>query len=151
MGEETAIDLAEHFGSVEKLAQSSEEEVDTIPNIGGAVAHSVHDYFADKQNFRFIESLKKNGVRIRKQVTSSKKQGSLAGKKVVVTGTLESMSRDEAKATVRTAGGDWVSSVSKNTDYVVVGENPGSKADKARKLGVKILSEKEFLRLIKKK
>ncbi|OGE81535.1 MAG: hypothetical protein A2826_00495 [Candidatus Doudnabacteria bacterium RIFCSPHIGHO2_01_FULL_43_23] len=151
VGEETAIDLAEHFGSVEKLAQSSEEEVDTIPNIGGAVAHSVHDYFADKQNFRFIESLKKNGVRIRKQVTSSKKQGSLAGKKVVVTGTLESMSRDEAKATVRTAGGDWVSSVSKNTDYVVVGENPGSKADKARKLGVKILSEKEFLRLIKKK
>jgi len=67
----------------------------------------------------------------------------------VVTGTLDSMSRDEAKEAVRQAGGDWVSSVSKNTDYVVVGENPGSKADKARSLNVKILNEKEFLKLIK--
>ena len=73
----------------------------------------------------------------------------MAGKKVVVTGTLESMSRDEAKQAVRKAGGDWVSSVSKNTDYVVVGSEPGSKFEKAKKLGVKILDEKEFLQLLK--
>ena len=148
VGEETAIDLAEHFGSMDKLKSANFEEIDSIPNIGGAVAKSVYDYFVDGHNLKFIEKLMKNGV----QVTSDKLQvtkGPLTGKKVVVTGTLESMSRDQAKEAVRKAGGDWVSSVSKNTDYVVVGNEPGSKAEKAEKLGVKILNEKEFLELLK--
>jgi DNA ligase (NAD+) len=72
----------------------------------------------------------------------------LTGKSVVVTGSLDSMSRDEAKNAVREAGGDWVSSVSKNTDYLVVGDSPGSKFDKAQKLGVKIIEEKEFIKLL---
>jgi DNA ligase (NAD+) len=148
VGEETAIDLAERFGDLKKIAAASFEEIDSVPNIGGAVARSVYEYFRDEHNRRFVERLLKNGVRINKQETRIK-AGPLFGKKVVVTGTLETMSRDEAKAAVRALGGDWVASVSKNTDYVVVGVNPGSKAEKARKLGVKILDEKEFLKLIK--
>jgi len=149
VGEETAIDLAEHFGSLEKLMAANLEEIDTIPNIGGAVAKSVYGYFRDKQNTQFIERLVKNGVVIEKQEARSKKQGPLLRKKVVVTGTLENMSRDEAKQAVRSAGGDWVSSVSKNTDYVVVGNEPGSKLEKAQKLGISILTEQEFLALMK--
>jgi len=149
VGEETAIDLAEHFGSIEKIERASFEEIDAIPNIGSAVAKSIRDYFKDRKNLEYIKKLEDNGVVIEKQKTLIKKSGKLAGKKLVVTGTLDSMSRDEAKAAVRAAGGDWVSSVSKNTDYVVVGAEPGSKAEKAKTLGVKILSEKEFLKLIK--
>ncbi len=149
VGEETAIDLAEHFGTIDKLKKASFEEIDSIPNIGGAVGKSVYDYFQDSHNLDFIAKLLKNGVTL--QTTNYKQQtkGPLSGKKVVVTGSLETMSRDEAKEAVRNAGGDWVSSVSKNTDYVVVGEEPGSKADKARDLGVKILNEKEFLEILK--
>ncbi|MDP2933234.1 MAG: NAD-dependent DNA ligase LigA [bacterium] len=149
VGEETAIDLAQHFGSLERLEKASLEETDAIPNIGGAVARSIYEYFKDKHNLDFIGRLIKNGVSIKYQVSGIKKSGLLFGKKVVVTGTLESMSREGAKEAVRKAGGDWVSSVSKNTDYVVVGENPGSKVEKAKSLGVKILDEKEFLKLIK--
>ncbi len=149
VGEETAIDLAEHFGSLEKLQQASFEELDAIPNIGGAVAKSIYDYFNDKNNKEFVRRLVENGVSISTQNTEYSTQGKLKGKKIVVTGTLESMSRDEAKTKVRAAGGDWVSSVSKNTDYVVAGDSPGSKKDKAEKLGVKILNEKEFLKLLK--
>ncbi|MEK9181089.1 MAG: NAD-dependent DNA ligase LigA [Patescibacteria group bacterium] len=148
VGEETAIDLAARFGNLEELQKANFEEIDSIPNIGGAVAKSVYEYFRDKSNLAFIGRLLKNGLRIKREAVSSK-QGPLAGKKVVVTGTLETLSREEAKAAVRSAGGDWVSSVSKNTDYVVVGENPGSKAEKAKSLGVKILNEKEFQKLLK--
>jgi DNA ligase (NAD+) len=148
VGEETAIDLAEHFGSLEKLRTASFEEIDQIPNVGSAMAQSIYKYFQDERNLKFIQRLLDSVVRIKNQ-ESRIKNGPLAGKKIVVTGTLKSLSRDEAKDAVRKAGGDWVSSVSKNTDYVVVGENPGSKFEKAKKLGVKILEEKEFLRVIK--
>ncbi len=151
VGEETAIDLAAHFGSLEKLKAASFEEIDSIPNIGGAVAKSLYDYFQDKRHLDFIERLIQAGVKL--QVTSYKlpaKTGPLAGKKVVVTGMLESMSREEAKAAVREAGGDWVSSVSKNTDYVVAGESAGSKLAKAKALGVRVLNEKQFLDIIKR-
>lgn len=148
VGEETAIDLAQHFGSIEKLQTASFEELDHIENIGPAVARSIFEYFQDKRNKKYIEELKKAGVRLKYQRPNIKNQ-KLKDLKIVVTGTLGSMSREEAKAAVRKAGGDWVSSVSKNTDYVVVGENPGSKAEKASLLGVKILSEKQFLNLIK--
>lgn len=123
------------------------EEISSIPNIGEVVAKSIHSWFSDKQNVKFVEALVRAGI----QIESVKiKKTPLSGKSVVVTGTLDTMSREEAKEAVREAGGDWVSSVSKNTDYVVVGANPGSKYDKAQKLGVKILEENEFLKLLRR-
>ncbi len=148
VGEETAIDLATHFGSLEKIMRASIEEIDTIPNIGGAVARSISEYFADSHNREYVERLLSAGAEIIHE-KPKKTSGPLQGKKVVVTGTLESLSREEAKEAVRAAGGDWVVSVSKNTDYVVVGAEPGSKFEKAKKLGVKILDEKDFLELLK--
>ena len=148
MGEETAIDLAEHFGSLDKLMHASFEEIDVIPNIGNAVAKSAYQYFRDKHNLDFINRLIKNGVAIEKQEVRIKKQGPLGAKKIVVTGTLKTMSREQVKAAVRNAGGDWTSTVSKNTDYIVVGSEPGSKYETAKNLGVKTLDEKAFLKLI---
>ena len=148
VGEETAIDLAQHFGSLEKIMHTSQEEFNSIRDIGGVVAKSLHEYFQDAQNVSLVKKLLHKGVviELQKQVN---KQTPLTGKKIVVTGTLDTMSRDEAKAKVREAGGDWVSSVSKNTDYVVVGSDPGSKADKAKKIGVQTIDEREFVRLFK--
>ncbi|MEK7618331.1 MAG: NAD-dependent DNA ligase LigA [Patescibacteria group bacterium] len=148
VGEETAIDLAEHFGSLDKLMHASFEEIDVIPNIGNAVAKSAYQYFRDKHNLDFINRLIKNGVAIEKQEVRIKKQGPLGAKKIVVTGTLKTMSREQVKAAVRNAGGDWTSTVSKNTDYIVVGSEPGSKYETAKNLGVKTLDEKAFLKLI---
>ena len=136
VGEETGFDLAQRFGSIEKLMNASTEEINAIPNIGGVVAKSVSDWFANKANKDLVKNLIKAGIKIE---TIKIKTTPLTGKSVVVTGSLDSMSRDEAKEAVREAGGDWVGSVSKNTDYVVVGDSPGSKADKAEKLGIKIL------------
>ncbi len=146
VGEETAFDLAQRFGSIEKLMDASKEEINSVPNIGDVVAQSLVTYFSHGANRLLIKKLLKAGVEIG-QVKVHKT--ALTGKSIVVTGSLDSLSREEAKEAVRKAGGDWVSSVSKNTDYVVVGDSPGSKADKAEKLGVKILNEKQFLDLIK--
>lgn len=148
VGEETAVDLAEHFGTLKKLMRASLAELDAVPNIGGVVAKSIYEYFQDKHNLAFIDRLLKNGVQISESQSPVSKTGPLTGKKVAITGTLESMSREQAKAAIRRAGGDWVSTVSKNTDYVVVGAEPGSKFEKAQQLGVKILTEKVFLDLI---
>jgi DNA ligase (NAD+) len=147
VGEETAFDLAQRFGSVLKLMNASEEAINAIQNIGGVVAKSVSEWFANKRNREFVERLLKSGIKIE---TIKIKKTPLSGKSVVVTGTLDSMSRDEAKEAVREAGGDWSSSVSKNTDYVVVGANPGSKADKAQQLRVKILDEAAFKKMLGK-
>jgi len=147
VGEETAIDLADRFGTLERLMRASLEDIDGIPNIGETVAKDIHDYFSDVRNREYVKRLLAAGVEVLRE-PRKKSAGPFAGKKVVVTGTLESMSRDEAKAAIRRAGGDWVSSVSKNTDYVVAGSEPGSKYEKAKKLGVKILDEREFLKLI---
>ena len=119
-----------------------------VADIGAVVAKSIAAWFGDKNNLKLLEDLGKAGVAIEKPAIV-KSSGKLAGKKLVVTGTLKSLSREEAKAKIRSAGGDWVSSVSKNTDYVVAGENPGSKSDKAKKLGVKVINEQEFLALVK--
>jgi DNA ligase (NAD+) len=146
VGEETAYDLANRFGSIEPLIEASEEELSVIPNIGAVVARSIVNWFENKGNRELVRSLIKAGVKIEKVAIE---RTPISGKSIVVTGTLERMSREEIKEKVRKAGGDWSSSVSKNTDYVVVGENPGSKADKARDLGVKILDEGEFLKLLK--
>jgi DNA ligase (NAD+) len=148
VGEETAVDLARHYGTLGRLERASLEEIDGVPNIGSTVASSVYEFFQSKQNRDYIWRLERAGVQIQPEVRRAE-TGLLAGKKVVVTGTLDSMSREEAKEAVRAAGGDWVSSVSKNTDYVVVGREPGSKYDKAKQLGLKTMDEKEFLQRLK--
>jgi DNA ligase (NAD+) len=148
VGEETAIDLAQKFGTLENLRQASFEQLNTIHDVGEVVAKSVYEFFQETHNKSVIKKLLHRGIYIQSEKKVQIKTG-ITGKKIVVTGSLESMSRDEAKLRVRQAGGDWVSSVSKNTDFVVVGTEPGSKADKAKKLGVKIVSEKEFLELLK--
>jgi DNA ligase (NAD+) len=147
VGEETAFDLASRFGSIESLMKATLEELIVIPNIGDVVAKSVFDWFNRKADRELVENLIEAGIKIE---TVKIKKTPLSGKSIVVTGSLDTMSREEAKEAVREAGGDWVGSVSKNTDYVVVGDSPGSKADKAEKLGIKILDEKEFLKLLGK-
>ena len=149
VGEQTAFDLAEAFGTLNKLRNASLEELNTIENIGDVVAKSVYDFFRDPQNQKFIDRLLERGVKVQsaEKVVKSQK---LKGLKIIVTGTLETLSRDEAKKLVMENGGDWVSSVSKNTDFLVVGDNPGSKLDKAEKLGVKIIDEQQFLKILNK-
>ncbi len=146
VGEETAIDLAGNFGSLEKLEQASFEELNNIPNIGDVVAKSIYEWLREEHNKKLIKRLLKF---VEIENPKKKAPGKLTGKTFVLTGELASMSRDEAKARVRELGGDPSETVSKNTDYVVVGSNPGSKFSKAQKLGVKILNEEEFLKMVK--
>ena len=149
MGEETARDLALHFGTLEKLISSVLEdsrEVDSIENIGPAVSKSLVSFFRDKNNLNFIKKLEKNGVIVEK--AEKKKVGKFSGLNFVLTGTLSLMSREIAKEKILALGGKVVGSVSKNTSYVVVGEDPGLKLKNAEKLGVKVLNEKEFLGML---
>jgi DNA ligase (NAD+) len=145
VGEETARDLAQNFTTLEKLMSATLEEINEIENIGPAVSKSLHEFFKDKNNLNFIEKLKNNGVVIEK--VDKKKAGKFTGMSFVLTGTLSTMSRDIAKEKILALGGKVSSSVSKNTSYVVAGEEAGSKLTNAEKLGVKILTEKDFLAL----
>ncbi len=158
VGEQTAIDLANKFKSFEKLKlaaqalspDSESNELEQIEDIGPVVAKSVAEWFKDKNNLKFVEKLFKNGVKvIGPSAPAAKFAKKLAGKTFVLTGALSSMSRDEAWAKIRQLGGRVSSSVSKKTDYVVVGEEPGSKYEQAKKLGVKIIGEKAFLDMIR--
>jgi DNA ligase (NAD+) len=149
VGEETARDLATHFGTLEKIiltARQNLPEIDSIENIGEAVSKSLYDFFHDEKNLNFIKKLEKNGVVIEK--AEKKKAGKLSGLIFVLTGTLSNMSREIAKEKVIELGGKVSSSVSKNTSYVVASADPGSKLKSAEKLGVKVLNEKEFSRLL---
>jgi len=146
VGEETAIDLANHFGSIEKLKSVSEEELAKIANIGGVVAKSIVEWFGDRHNQKMLERLLKQ-VKIESPKVSRKEQ-ILKNMTIVLTGELVNLSRDQAKQLIRERGGEVASSVSAKTDLVVVGANPGSKYDKAKKLGIKIVGEEEFRRLV---
>ncbi len=147
VGFETAVLLSRHFKSLDKLRKASIEDLDEIEGIGTVVAQSIVDYFSDKDEAKRLDNLLDY---VEVQSTKYKVQrGPLSDQVWVFTGSLESMSRDEAKEKVRQLGADVSESVSKKTTYVVVGAEPGSKAEKAKKLGVEILSEKEFLEKIK--
>ena len=147
VGEETAEDLADRFGSLEKLEKAGLAELQNISNVGDVIAKSVYDWFRDPYQKRFLKKLLKR-ITIEKYHAPS---GKLKGKKFVITGTLENLTRDEAKARVRKLGGEASEIVSKETDYLVAGSDPGStKLEKAKKLGIKIVDEKEFLKLIGK-
>lgn len=143
VGEETAVELAAAFGSLKKLRHASLEDLRHVPNIGEAVAESLFEYFRNEKHRREIDELLQVGVVIEKSEVASSLP--LKGKSFVLTGSLESLSRDEAKERIRALGGKLASSVSSKTDYVVVGTDPGSKAEKAKKLNLPILSEKDFL------
>ncbi|MBI4837440.1 MAG: hypothetical protein HY813_03510 [Candidatus Portnoybacteria bacterium] len=130
------------------FCELSIDDLQKIPDIGPTVAESIYDWFRDERNVKLLEKLDKAGVEIEvsKYEVRSRK---LEGKKFVLTGELESLTRDEAKEKIRNLGGDVSSPVSLETDYLVVGKNPGSKYDKAMKLGVWVVEEGEFLKMIK--
>lgn len=142
VGEETARDLAVHFGTITKLRQASVEKLLAVENVGDIVAHALHDWFADTHNAQYLEKLLSH-LHIKNPEKNSG-AGKFAGKTFVFTGTLTTMSREEGEALVRSLGGKTAGSVSKKTSYVVAGENAGSKLDKARELGVTILTESQF-------
>ena len=147
VGEHMAKVLAKAFGSLERLSQASEEELMAVEGVGPIVARSVRNFFNAESNRQTIEKLLSSGIRISSEQDYKQKE-EIAGKTFVFTGTLTNFTREEAQALVEKYGGKSASSVSKKTDYVVVGENAGSKAETARQLGVKILNEAEFLELI---
>lgn len=146
VGEQTARDLANHFGSLTEISKASEESINSIENIGPVVSKSIYEYFRQKENIAFMDKLFKNGVII--DNTSLKGTFRLKDKIFVLTGTLETLSRDDAKKMIIKEGGRVSSSVSNKTDYVVVGAEPGSKYEDAKKIGVKTLTEDEFLKIL---
>lgn len=148
VGAETAADLAKQFGTLEKFLSVKREELDRLYGIGQKVADSISDYLANKKSREFIDRLLKRGVKVR-NYHSPIVANKLAGKSFVVTGALETMTRDETHKRIIQYGGTISSSVSSKTDYVLAGDDPGSKYDKAKKLGVAIITEKEFLTLLK--
>jgi DNA ligase (NAD+) len=146
VGEEMALDLSRKLNSLNAFKSITKEELEAINGVGPKVAESIYDYFHDRENLKLIENLLRAGVRIKGEKKLSRK---LEGLSFVFTGILQSMNRDVAKERIRILGGDVHSAVSKSTSYVVAGEKPGSKFRKAKKLGVKIINEEEFLNLLK--
>ena len=148
VGERTAQLLAEHFGSLDALMDASEEELQQVPEVGPRVSESIRAFFDEKRNRELVERLRKAGLTFE---AKKKKRGTkLAGKAFVLTGTLAHYSRDEARRMIEGAGGKVTGSVSKKTDYVVAGSDPGSKLDKAKELGVKVIGEKEMEELVER-
>jgi len=149
VGEATAQNLAQHFADLEALKKADEEALQEVPDIGPIVAAHIVAFFKEKHNNQVIEKLIKAGVHWPKVSKPASSDSKLAGKTIVITGTLEAMKRDELKDKLQALGAKVTGSVSKNTDYVVVGADPGSKYDKAQKLGIEILDEEQVLKLIK--
>jgi len=146
VGEATAKQLAEHFGDLFHILEASEEQLQEVRDVGPEVARSIAHFFAQKQNRHVIDKLLKAGVHFPK--VAARRDGKFSGQTFVLTGTLSAMTRPEAQKRIEALGGKVSSSVSKLTTCVVAGEEAGSKLDKAQKLGVKIVDEDEFLRMI---
>jgi DNA ligase (NAD+) len=146
VGERTGQLLANHFGSLDKLAKATQEELVEAEEVGPRVAEAIQEFFAEKRNREVVEKLRKAGLRF-EQEQIRKREGKLTGKQFVLTGTLPTLTRDQAKQMIEENGGRVVGSVSKKTDYVIVGADAGSKLDKARSLGIKTLDEAGFRKL----
>jgi DNA ligase (NAD+) len=151
VGESTADALARHFQTLDKLRQASVEEIEEVPDIGPITAAHVHAFLQERRNSRVIDELIRLGVHWPKIKAEKAGSREFEGKTFVLTGKLASMSRDEAGDLVRQMGGTVSGSVSKKTDYVVVGEDAGSKLKKATELGVKTLDEDQFLAMVGRK
>ena len=148
VGETTAKDLARHFGSLERLTSADETSLQNVPDVGPVVAQSITAFLAEPHNLDVIDQLRASGV---SWVEHEGDQGEvlrLSGKTFVLTGTLPTLSRDEAKAALEALGAKVAGSVSKKTDYVVAGTEAGSKLDKARELGVPVMDEQELRKLL---
>jgi DNA ligase (NAD+) len=149
VGERTASILANHFGSLERLGQASVEELDEIHEIGLTMAESIHDWFDDPGNKELCSRLTAAGLQTKVAKTTPKSTNQiLADKQFVLTGTLPGMTRDEARSLIEAAGGRVTGSVSKKTDFVLAGADPGSKLDKATQLGVKVIDEADFKKML---
>ncbi len=151
VGEGAARLLAKHFHSLDGLMEAGEEELAEIDGVGEKTAHSIREFFKNEENQEVISELRAAGVRFSEDVAAAKDlDEKFDGKSFVLTGALQNFSRDEAGEIIRRRGGKVSSSVSAKTDYVIVGADPGSKYEKAQKLGVRILTEEEFMQLLGK-
>ncbi len=149
VGEGAARKLAEHFHDLDALGNASMDELQQAEDVGPVMGQSIRDFFDNPRNQAVIEKLRNAGLKLKeKAAPKAAATGPFAGKTVVVTGTLRKLSREEAKEALRKAGATVTDSVSKKTDFLIVGEDAGSKLDKAAKLGVKTLDEKEFLKML---
>ncbi|HEX3657281.1 MAG TPA: NAD-dependent DNA ligase LigA [Pirellulales bacterium] len=150
VGARVGTTLAEHFGSVEAMQEAEVEELAEVPEIGPIIARSVYDYLHSAEGQKELAELADAGVNMTAPKRPAAKLGALAGKTLVVTGTLSKYKRDEIEELIARHGGRAASSVSKKTDYLVAGENAGSKLEKAQQLGISVLSEEQFDELLKK-
>jgi DNA ligase (NAD+) len=146
VGERTAVFLAEAFGSLDKIAQASVEELQRAEEVGPKVAESVYQFFHEQHNRELVERLRAAGLRFEYEV-KRKKGGPFHGLTFVLTGTLPNLSREEATRIIESGGGKVSGSVSRKTSYVVAGEDAGSKLDKARGLGVAVIDEQRLLEM----
>ncbi len=150
IGEKNAKVLAKKYYNLDNLINASYEELTNISDIGPVLAKNIRDFFTNEDNINLINNLKEIGVNMTYLGAMTVENPNLLNKKIVVTGTLKNYSRDEIQALIETNGGKWSSTVSKNTDAVLVGENPGSKYDKAKELGIPIWSEEDFEDMLNK-
>ena len=147
VGSGAAKKLAGNFSNINDLVKASEEEISSIHEIGPSISGSVKKFFSNENNLNLIERLKKHGLKFTSNI-KVKKDTFFSGKTFVLTGTLSELSREEAGEKIINLGGKVTSNVSKNTNFIIAGENPGSKISKAEKLGVDTINEKEFIKLL---
>ncbi len=150
IGVKTAKQLAKHYKSLQKLRNASIEELITLDDIAEITATEIYEYFADEFNKKELDDLISNFINIETETNSAVQEGYFSGKTVVLTGTLQSMGRSEAEAIIESQGGKTSSSVTSKTSIVIVGENAGSKLEKAKNFGTQIMTEAEFLKIIGK-
>jgi DNA ligase (NAD+) len=148
VGERTAQILADTFGSLDAIARADEEQLQEAEEVGPKVSESIRQFFHEPRNRELVERLRQAGLTFEHKIKKKKTAGPLTGKVFVLTGTLPNLAREEAKARIEAAGGKVTGSVSKKTDYVVAGADPGSKLDKASSLGVPVIGEPELLALL---
>ena len=143
--------LAENFSSIDHLAEATFDQLSSIDEIGPVMAESIVEFFKNEENLRVIEKLKKAGVKTSREEKEIEKKDVLSGLTFVITGTLKNYTRDEITDYIKSLGGKVSSSVSKKTDYIICGEEPGSKLQRGKQLGIKIISEEEFEQLVKER
>jgi DNA ligase (NAD+) len=148
VGERTAQLLAAHFGDLDAIASASGETLQEVGEVGPKVAESIRQFFSEQKNCELLERLKTAGLQFTAARQSKTKKGPLMGLTFVITGTLPTLKREEAKERIESAGGKVAGSVSSKTNYLLAGEEAGSKLDKARELQIKIIDEAELLGML---